>query len=238
MRDKVRIGSAANKSEALNIHDALLQLFADLLLIGAPDNTTVEHNAGLLRVKDNGIDNNKLKSDVSEDANRAVTTDHIRDLAVTLAKIADNAVDAAKLKSDAFTDGNRAVTTDHIRDLAVTTAKIAALAVTNAKIADKVIAAGKLNLDGGGNSESVPVCYPVRVGKHTGITTGATHVKSISALPGDVADYYVLAVPANTAFNKAMFSAELTALNEITYTFDATLSAGGDVHYFVFKDTV
>lgn len=52
------------------------------------DNSTLEvHSSGYLKVKDNGIQSSQLKSDASTDSNRAVTTDHIRDGAVTPAKI-------------------------------------------------------------------------------------------------------------------------------------------------------
>lgn len=102
------------------------------------------------KIADDAVTAAKLADDASVDANRAVTTNHIRDSAVTTAKIADanvttakiadDAVTAAKLADSASTDGDRAVTTDHIRDLAVTTAKIAADAVTFAKIQNSAAA--------------------------------------------------------------------------------------------------
>jgi len=67
----------------------------------------------------------ELQDDASVDANRAVTTNHVRDYAITSAKLAEDAVDATALQDDASVDANRAVTTDHIRDSAVTSAKIA-----------------------------------------------------------------------------------------------------------------
>lgn len=111
----------------------------------AADNATIEYDSqAKLRIKDDGVDAAKLKDDATTDANRAVTTNHIRDSAVTTAKIADDAVDAAKLKDDATTDANRAVTTNHIRDSAVTEAKIGTAAVTEAKIGAAAVAQGKL----------------------------------------------------------------------------------------------
>ena len=44
-------------------------------------------SSGEVTVKDNGINSAELKSDASTDGNRAVTTDHIRDNAITFAKI-------------------------------------------------------------------------------------------------------------------------------------------------------
>lgn len=49
------------------------------------------------------VDATILKDDASVDANRAVTTNHIRDLAVTAAKIAALAVTTAKIAADAVT---------------------------------------------------------------------------------------------------------------------------------------
>jgi hypothetical protein len=82
------------------------------------------------------VTSDKLADDVSVDANRAVTTNHIRDLNVTTAKIAANAVTDAKLSSSTTVDASRAVTTNHIRDLAITTAKLTDDSVTSAKLAD------------------------------------------------------------------------------------------------------
>lgn len=47
---------------------------------------------GKLKVKANGIGSNELLSDASVDANRAVTTNHIKDQAVTSAKLAPSAI--------------------------------------------------------------------------------------------------------------------------------------------------
>ena len=71
---------------------------------GAVDNSTLQvASAGHLKVKDNGILSNHLKSDASNDAVRAVTTNHIRDEAVTTAKIDDLAVTTGKIDADAVT---------------------------------------------------------------------------------------------------------------------------------------
>jgi len=47
---------------------------------------------GKLKVKANGIGSNELLSDASVDANRAVTTNHIKDQAVTSTKLAPSAI--------------------------------------------------------------------------------------------------------------------------------------------------
>lgn len=71
---------------------------------GAVDNSTLQvASAGHLKVKDNGILSNHLKSDASNDAVRAVTTNHIRNDAVTNDKIADLAVDTDQIAADAVT---------------------------------------------------------------------------------------------------------------------------------------
>ena len=75
---------------------------------------------GKLKVKANGIGSNELLSDASVDANRAVTTNHIKDDAVT----------ADKLKDSTSTDSDRAVTTNHIRDNAVNADKLNDTGVT------------------------------------------------------------------------------------------------------------
>jgi hypothetical protein len=64
------------------------------------DNTTiqVDTNTKKLKVPDNGITSNELLKDAIENNNRAVTTDHIKDLNVTTAKIADDAVTSDKLE--------------------------------------------------------------------------------------------------------------------------------------------
>jgi hypothetical protein len=73
---------------------------------GAVDNSTLQvASAGHLKVKDNGILSSHLKSDPldTNDSQRAVTTNHIRNDAVTNAKIADSAVDTDQIAADAVT---------------------------------------------------------------------------------------------------------------------------------------
>jgi len=53
---------------------------------------------GKLKVPANGITGNELLQDATDNNNRAVTTDHIKDLNITTAKIADDAVTSDKLE--------------------------------------------------------------------------------------------------------------------------------------------
>lgn len=69
--------------------------------IDATDNSTLEvHSAGYLKVRDDGIQAQHLKSDPDDvnDVQRAVTTNHIRNANVTTAKIADDNVTFAKIQ--------------------------------------------------------------------------------------------------------------------------------------------
>ena len=69
--------------------------------VDTTDNSTLEvHSAGYLKVKDDGIQAQHLKSDPDDvnDVQRAVTTNHIRNDNVTTAKIADDNVTFAKIQ--------------------------------------------------------------------------------------------------------------------------------------------
>ena len=69
--------------------------------VDTTDNSTLEvHSAGYLKVKDDGIQAQHLKSDPDDtnNAQRAVTTNHIRNDNVTTAKIADDNVTFAKIQ--------------------------------------------------------------------------------------------------------------------------------------------
>jgi hypothetical protein len=100
--------------------------------ISAIPNNTVGTGA----LVNDSVTSDKLADSASIDADRAVTTNHIRDLAVSTAKVAANAITDAKLSSSVSVDASRAVTTNHIRDLNVTTAKLADDSVTSAKLVD------------------------------------------------------------------------------------------------------
>jgi len=100
------------------------QIDGNAIKASAVDGSTLETSAATgaktLRVKDGGIvaakigagavitaklatdsvDNTILKDDASVDANRAVTTDHLRDASVTAAKLASDSVTAPKITHD------------------------------------------------------------------------------------------------------------------------------------------
>lgn len=65
-----------------------------------------------LPVADGAVTSSKLASDASVDANRAVTTLHIRDNAITTAKISDDQVTLAKIGTNGLADASRVFTTD------------------------------------------------------------------------------------------------------------------------------
>lgn len=123
-------------------------------LTAAATFTSGSSNITTAKLVDNAVDSAKLKSSASVDGDRAVTTNHVRDLAitdaklassaVTTAKLADNAVDSAKLESSASVDGDRAVTTDHVRDLAITNAKIAENTIASSKLLNSSVDSTKL----------------------------------------------------------------------------------------------
>ncbi|PWG79214.1 beta strand repeat-containing protein [Pararcticibacter amylolyticus] len=129
-------------------------------------------NTGELAIGSNAVTSSKLASDASIDANRAVTTQHIRNNAVTSSKLSsdasidayravstnhikDNAVTSDKLAADGSVDANRAVTANHIRNNAVSSAKLSSdasvdayRAVTTNHVRDKAITSAKLAWDG------------------------------------------------------------------------------------------
>ncbi len=91
-------------------------------------------------VPTNGITDVQLRDDGAVDANRSVTTNHIRDNAVTTAKINALAVTPAELAANA-------VETAKILDLNVTRPKLAALAVDASKLDADAVTTVKI-LDG------------------------------------------------------------------------------------------
>ena len=64
------------------------------------DNSTLTlSGSGKLKVADDGIGSTQLASDAATDANRAVETNHIKDLQVTTAKLAADSVQFAKMQN-------------------------------------------------------------------------------------------------------------------------------------------
>ncbi|MBX2964482.1 MAG: hypothetical protein KF687_18380 [Cyclobacteriaceae bacterium] len=70
-------------------------------LAGGPITTT-----GTISIAPNGVTATELRSDATTDANRAVTTNHLRDNAITTAKINNGAVTAVKLANTTVTAGS------------------------------------------------------------------------------------------------------------------------------------
>ncbi|MBX2947589.1 MAG: hypothetical protein KF725_17295 [Cyclobacteriaceae bacterium] len=68
-------------------------------LTGGPITTT-----GTIAIASNGVTATELRSDATTDANRAVTTNHIRDNAITTAKILDGTIATADLANNSITD--------------------------------------------------------------------------------------------------------------------------------------
>lgn len=101
-------------------------------LTGGPITTT-----GTISIAANGVTATELRNDAVTDANRAVTTNHIRDNSITSGKIADGIIISADLADGAVTsakilDGTLA--TIDVADGAITTAKILDGSVGNADI--------------------------------------------------------------------------------------------------------
>ena len=149
-------GSDAIQSATVT-QDGLMTSAQVTSLTAAAAFTSGTSNITTAKLVDNSVDSAKLKSSVSTDADRAVTTDHVRNLAITSAKIADNtiesakllnsSVDSTKLKSSASVDADRAVTANHIRDLAVTGSKVAFGTITSDKIETSTSASTGIGLN-------------------------------------------------------------------------------------------
>lgn len=98
---------------------------------------------GTAALQDDAVDATKLRDDVSNDGDRAVTTNHIRDNAITTAKIAADNVTMDKLGSGALPT-DITVASANIVDGTIVTADIADNAITEAQIADDAITAAKI----------------------------------------------------------------------------------------------
>jgi len=127
--DDTKIADGAIKAEHLAAGSVVMTAIGDGTLTG-------------VKLVNDTVTGDKISDHASNDANRAIGTNHIKDLNVTPAKLANGAVTTIKIL-----DAN--VTTAKILDANVTDAKIAAVAaskitgtVTNAQIAS--LAASKL----------------------------------------------------------------------------------------------
>ena len=93
------------------------------------------------------ITGDKILSDASNDVNRSITTNHIKDANITRAKLQSDIIDGTKLADDVvnsehYVDGS--IDTAHIADLQVTSGKLADDSVISAKIANLNITEGKI----------------------------------------------------------------------------------------------
>jgi hypothetical protein len=228
-RAKTRIGTGTPASSATNADAHIQELYDDLAKIGEPDDSTVEISSGILQVKDDGITAAKLKDDAAVDANRAVTTNHIRDDAITAAKIATGAVDTDEIAAGA-------VDTDELAADAVDGSKIADDAVDSEHIANYAVDRGHLNLDGDGDSESYPQAYIVAYGTHSIAGGASTESESVSiAEAGDFC--MVTMTDIGNGATVHLVSASLdTGDNEIDYEFSADPGAS-TAQYVIFRPT-
>lgn len=125
------------------LDDAIRQTRAVLKNVFLVGHTELGHHRSMVdAIPDNTLGGEKIKSSATIDTFRAITTNHVRDLAITTAKIADLAVTSAKLAALAITAAKLAtdaVEEAKIKDGAVTTNKLGAAAVTAAKLKSDAI---------------------------------------------------------------------------------------------------
>ncbi len=88
-----------------------------------------------------------IENDASDDSKRAITTNHVK----------DNAITGAKIVSDPSNDAQRPITTNHIKDSQVTAAKIASNAITSAKIGADQVTIDKIGTAGAGDANKALV---------------------------------------------------------------------------------
>jgi hypothetical protein len=141
-------------------------------------------------IPDNSITGAKIKSSASDDTQRAITTNHLKDLSVTTAKLAAEAVTDAKLASDPSSDASRAVGTDHIKDLAVTTGKLADVGVTTGKVANNAITSAKLSSHASDDSARAVQTDAI---KDLAVTTGK--VAALAITPAKLGSFGNLKIP-------------------------------------------
>ena len=89
------------------------------------------------KIAANTVTGAKILSDAANDANRAITVNHIKDGNVTRAKLAADVIDGTKLADDA-------VNSEHYVDLSIDTAHIGNLQVTDGKLAANAVTTGKI----------------------------------------------------------------------------------------------
>ena len=128
---------------------------------------------------ENAVTDTKLSDDATNDANRAVGTNHIKDLNVTEGKLAADSVTNSKI-ADGAVDSNKIATSaiDNLKiaDNAVDSSKIANNSVNGDKIADNAITASKIANDAVDSSAIT----------NNAVGIAELNVSDANAQPGDV----------------------------------------------------
>lgn len=158
------------------------------------DDVGIEHSSNALRLKDSGVttaklannavDSTKLASDPSVDANRAVSTDHIKDSAVTNAKVASG-LDAAKI-------GSGTVSNTEFGYLDGVTSAIQTQLSAKQDTSEKGQANGYASLDGAGK---VPIAQlPNSIMEYKGTWNASTNTPTLADGTGNTGDVYRVTV--------------------------------------------
>ena len=108
----------------------------------------ISGNASTASIIANAVTSVKLEDHVSDNNNRAVSTNHIKDLNITEDKLAALSVTNGKIANDA-------ITVDKIADNAVVADNIVNLTITGGKIADSAITLAKLGVSNAGTTGQV-----------------------------------------------------------------------------------
>ena len=128
---------------------------------------------------ENAVTDTKLSDDATNDANRAVGTNHIKDLNVTEGKLAADSVTNSKI-ADGAVDSNKIATSaiDNLKiaDNAVDSSKIANNSVNGDKIANNAITASKIANDAVDSSAIT----------NNAVGISELNVSDANAQPGDV----------------------------------------------------
>ena len=132
--DDTKIADGAIKAEHLAAGSVVMTAIGDGTLTG-------------VKLVNDTVTSDKIADHASNDANRAIGTNHIKDLNITRAKLAADVIDGTKLADDAvnsehYVDGS--IDTAHIGDLQVTPGKLAANAVTTGKITNLNVTEDKI----------------------------------------------------------------------------------------------
>jgi hypothetical protein len=135
-------------------------------------------------IQNDAVTADKLRDDAAIDANRAVTTNHIRNSAVTAAKIADGAVTTLKLGADSVTGGqiaDDAIGSEHLSAGAVDSNALGVNAVTATKIQDGAVTTAKIP-DGGITPSKLEAVSAYRILGRNNAAAGALSEQGCSSL--------------------------------------------------------